>query len=224
MAQRKSGYESAFTKVRVGKAAEHRVCADLLLKGFNAFVTDAGLPYDVVVEVGNKLWRIQVKATLKPRSRHARGGELRYVFLLGPKGARHTRPLDITDCDLIALVALDINTTAYLAVGDVGFSADFLGPEQPLRLQLKRNKPRLSRLADFTFESAVGLAPKTVPYREQTLYEQDGEKRSLEHWVKKYANVTRATVSRRLALGWELKRALTHRIRRKRNPAVLDTL
>jgi hypothetical protein len=39
--------------LELGKAAEHIVCADLILAGYRAFLADQGLPYDVVFDQGN---------------------------------------------------------------------------------------------------------------------------------------------------------------------------
>ena len=52
----------------MGKAAEHLVCADLLMKGYNAFLSDQGLPFDVVIDLGRRLFRVQVKGTAKPKN------------------------------------------------------------------------------------------------------------------------------------------------------------
>ena len=64
-------------ELQIGKAGEHLVCSDLILQGFNAFLADQGLPYDVVVDNDNKLWKIQVRATLTLSSV---GKSLRYRF------------------------------------------------------------------------------------------------------------------------------------------------
>ena len=36
--------------LELGKAAEHLVVADLILSGYRAYLTEQGLPYDVVVD------------------------------------------------------------------------------------------------------------------------------------------------------------------------------
>ena len=38
--------------LELGKAAEHLVVADLILSGYRAYLTEQGLPYDVVVTRG----------------------------------------------------------------------------------------------------------------------------------------------------------------------------
>jgi hypothetical protein len=43
-------------ELEMGKAAEHLVCADLLMKGYNAFLSAQGLPYDVVIDQGRGLF------------------------------------------------------------------------------------------------------------------------------------------------------------------------
>ena len=40
----------------MGKAAQHPVCADLLMKGYNAFPSAQGLPYYVVIDLGRRLF------------------------------------------------------------------------------------------------------------------------------------------------------------------------
>lgn len=37
-------------ELQIGKAGEHLVCCDLLTHGFNAFLSDQGLPFDVVTD------------------------------------------------------------------------------------------------------------------------------------------------------------------------------
>lgn len=51
-------------ELQMGKAGEHLVCADLILQGYNAFMADQGLPYDVVVDTDGKIHKVQVKSTL----------------------------------------------------------------------------------------------------------------------------------------------------------------
>ena len=38
-------------ELQKGKAGEYLVCADLILKGFVAFISEQGLPYDVVLDI-----------------------------------------------------------------------------------------------------------------------------------------------------------------------------
>ncbi len=45
--------------LELGKAAEHLVVADLILSGYRAYLTEQGLPYDVVVDHEGRLYRVQ---------------------------------------------------------------------------------------------------------------------------------------------------------------------
>ena len=53
------------TNSQTGKAAEHLVCADLILQGIDSFMTDEGCPFDIVAIKNNKLYRVSVKACEK---------------------------------------------------------------------------------------------------------------------------------------------------------------
>ena len=48
--------------LQVGKAGEYLVCFDLIMKGFVAYPSEQGLPYDLVLDTGNKMLKIQVVA------------------------------------------------------------------------------------------------------------------------------------------------------------------
>jgi hypothetical protein len=99
----------------VGTAGEYIVCADLLLEGYSAFRADQAAPYDVAVDVGSRLIRVQVKSTRAPRNypqqrqQHICG----YAWnTRSGKGAR--RALKTEAVDVIALVALDVRKVAYV--------------------------------------------------------------------------------------------------------------
>ena len=49
--------------LQIGKAGEYLVCADLITQGFIAYPSEQGLKYDVVVDTGKKLYKIQVTTT-----------------------------------------------------------------------------------------------------------------------------------------------------------------
>ena len=113
--------------LRVGKAGEHLVCCDLLLKGYNAFLADQGLSYDVVVETKNGLKRIQVKTSLKKVNyertkdayRYKLGDSLnssKYRFNVRQGNLNNHRRLDSTLIDYIALVAMDKLKVCYIPI------------------------------------------------------------------------------------------------------------
>lgn len=98
-------------ELQAGKAAEHLVCADLILQGYSAFLADQGLPYDVIVDTGNTIKRVQVKATV-PKTVQGR-----LVYPFGTRRSKGTnRPVGINEVDYYAFVALDVRLVAYLPV------------------------------------------------------------------------------------------------------------
>lgn len=98
-----------------GTAGEHVVCADLLLGGFNAFRTDQTCAYDVAVDLGGHLIRVQVKSTRKAHAipqRQVPATAYRWHVRRAGKGAR--RRYEENAFDLYALVALDVRRVAYM--------------------------------------------------------------------------------------------------------------
>ena len=47
-------------ELQIGKAGEHLACFDLISQGYHAFLSDQGLPYDIVLDIDGELRRIQV--------------------------------------------------------------------------------------------------------------------------------------------------------------------
>lgn len=104
-----------YADLLIGTAAEYLVCADLMLMGYPAFRSDQGCPYDIAVDVGHRLIRLQVKSTRSARTfpqqkqRHITG------YSWGSrqgKGAR--RACNPAHFDIIAFVALDTRQVAYV--------------------------------------------------------------------------------------------------------------
>ncbi len=99
----------------VGRAAEHLVCADALMRGYNAFLAGQGTPYDVVLEKDGKMLRLQVKASQWERNVNSTGKNERMAYSFRVMKSQPGR-LDRQQCDLVACVALDIGAIAYLLV------------------------------------------------------------------------------------------------------------
>lgn len=105
------------SSLQVSKAAEHLVCAELLMRGWNAFLADAGLPYDVVVDIGGgRICRVQVKSTTRMYE-HA-DGLPHYRFAIR-RARTGTRAVAADSCDYLAFVALDRRLIGFLAVANV---------------------------------------------------------------------------------------------------------
>lgn len=47
-------------EMELGRAGEYLVLADLLLNGWVAYPTSQGVPYDVAVDIGERIIRVQV--------------------------------------------------------------------------------------------------------------------------------------------------------------------
>lgn len=102
-------------QLQIGKAGEYLVCADLILKGFIAFTSDQGLPYDVLLDTGKKLLRVQVKTTEKARLVQQRKDPIpAYIFSIKRAGARGKTRYDENEIDLFALVCLDTKEIGYV--------------------------------------------------------------------------------------------------------------
>ena len=105
----------------VGTAAEHLVCADLILSGYKTSMASAGLAYDVIMDHNGRLFRVQVKASVCERSQ-SRGGKdgtacrMQYIFGVRCNGKFNRKRLSDDDCDIVAMVALDIRKIAYFPV------------------------------------------------------------------------------------------------------------
>jgi hypothetical protein len=108
--------EQVVTDLAAGIAGEHLVCADLLLSGYRAYLTDQNCPYDVAVDHANRLIRIQVRSTRQQRGIPQRSdyipAYLWYVRKAGKLGRRQFRSDEV---DVVALVALDTREIAYIS-------------------------------------------------------------------------------------------------------------
>lgn len=113
--------------LQTGKAAEYLVCADLILKGYIAYPSEQGLPYDVVLDNGKNLIKIQVKATRGfKRLNNSSEKNPFYIFNIGMNGKNHKRKeYSKSDVDVFAIVALNTYEIGYLKNNDVKTSMNF---------------------------------------------------------------------------------------------------
>ena len=105
----KTNYSRA---LQLGKAGEHLVCADLILQGYGAHLTDKCAPFDIVMEKKGSLYRIEVKSTLKTISTKQSKNIYR-VRLRHGKGGKER--LTENHAEYFAFIALDINKIAYIS-------------------------------------------------------------------------------------------------------------
>ena len=100
-------------ELQQGKAAEHLVVADLILAGYQAFLADAGSPYDVVIDVGGgRLDTIQVKSCARAKTTR-RGKTPAYHFSLR-QGRDGKAQNDQGIISWFAFVTIDTRHIAYL--------------------------------------------------------------------------------------------------------------
>ncbi len=102
-------------QLQIGKAGEYLVCADLILKGFVAFPSEQGLPYDVVLDTGFKMLKVQVKTTESYKIVPQRNKETKcYTFGIKRAGSDGRTMYSCDEIDLFALVCLDTMKIGYL--------------------------------------------------------------------------------------------------------------
>lgn len=109
MEQRKSN------ELQIGKAGEYLACAELCMMGLIAFPSEQGLPYDILVDTGDKLLKCQVKSTSKPRAIPQRNMEsYAYVFNVKRKGKGNIKRYTYNEVDIFALVCLDTKSVGFI--------------------------------------------------------------------------------------------------------------
>ena len=103
-------------QLQIGKAGEYLVCADLIMKGFIAFPSEQGLPYDVLLDNGDRLLKVQVKTTEKPRliTQERINPVPVYSFSIKRAGNMGKTRYELDEIDLFALVCLDTMKIGYL--------------------------------------------------------------------------------------------------------------
>ncbi len=117
--------------LEIGKAAEHLVAADLIIRGYRCYLSDQGLPYDLCVDIDGRILRIQVKGTMRPVNINRAGvvPKMGYQFNVRKRGrdGRGSR-LDKSMCDIVALVAIDARQIFYLPIWEARQSHQFSDP------------------------------------------------------------------------------------------------
>jgi hypothetical protein len=127
-----------------------------MLAGYRVFLSDQGLPYDLLVDLGGRFVRVQVKATVRPKNANAKGRSpnLVYVFHVrrrgkGGKGMR----LNVGHCDIVALVALDTRTVAYMPVARIAQTVSLYPAGYKFPGKFKRS--RYAAIDGFPFAEAI---------------------------------------------------------------------
>lgn len=145
-----------------GAAAVHIVCADLLMSGYRATVAAEGLPYDIILDVAGKLYRIQVKSTRSVRGRPSRPtARPVYQFTTDRKhrperNGPQSKPIAYTDndIDLFACVALDLRMVAYFPVVGRFLTGIHLFPPDADDF-VRSGVAQRRRISDFPISTAI---------------------------------------------------------------------
>lgn len=102
-------------QTKIGRAGLYLTLLDLTTLGYDAFPAPEGLPYDVIIEHTDRLWRLQVKSTRSPRL-HASGRYKNpvYQFHARKAGRAGKRQYRLGSFDGFALAALDRKIVGYM--------------------------------------------------------------------------------------------------------------
>lgn len=103
-------------ELQLGKAGEHLVCFDLIMQGYNAFLADQGLPFDILIEKDGQINKIQTKSVSQLTS----CGKSKNIYRFGTRRGKGniTRVREV-DVDFYAFVALDIKKVAYIPIKEM---------------------------------------------------------------------------------------------------------
>lgn len=150
-----------YNEIKVGKAGEFLVCCDLSLKGFAVFMNEQQIGYDLVVDAGKRLLRVQVKTCTEPRKSQASKGRYAYVYSPRCYGQGNRKSYSVDDVDVFAFVALDTMKVAYLNSEDVR--------------QIMLFHPEESR-GKFRYEEIAGVYNQVVALKEKMTQKKIAEK------------------------------------------------
>jgi PD-(D/E)XK nuclease superfamily protein len=151
---------------RIGAAAVHLACADLLLSGYRAFIAAEGLHYDIVLDHEGHLVRVQVKSTQRAKARPSRPQSPPVYIFSTNRGHRPNRVgkptrlkhYNSSQVDVIACVALDIRTVAYFPVREKWLSGINLYPPNS-QLWPRNGINQRRRIDEFPIAAVLVSAP-----------------------------------------------------------------
>lgn len=90
------------------------------MMGLIAFPSEQGLPYDVMIDVDGRIYKCQVKTTLRPRIVPQRSKESKaYIFNVKRKGRGGLKRYSDDEIDVFALVCLDTRAVGYVLNRDM---------------------------------------------------------------------------------------------------------
>ena len=115
-----NNYTRLSSKFQIGKAGEHFVCADLILKGFAVSMAEEALPYDILLDIGHKIIKIQVKTTETYKlTNQWKGRTEAYIISVKRKGSNGLKRYQTNEIDIFAVVTLDTKQVGYIMNGEM---------------------------------------------------------------------------------------------------------
>jgi hypothetical protein len=100
----------------IGVAGEHLVCFDLITRGFTCFMTEQGLPYDIIADINGKLVKVQVKTTRTHSETPQRKNHYpSYLFHVKRCGKGGGKLYGKNDVDIFAVVCVDTKQVGYVS-------------------------------------------------------------------------------------------------------------
>ena len=128
--------------MQLGKAGEYLVCFDLIKRGYTAYPSEQGLPYDLILDVGDALYKVQVKATREPYKVPQRKNiTKKYLFHVNRCGKKAKKEYTHNDVDIFALVGIDKMIIGYLPSDKVKQTMFFLPDgEKPIKSASEEKK------------------------------------------------------------------------------------
>lgn len=100
----------------IGVAGEHLVCFDLITRGFTCFMTEQGLPYDIVADINGKLVKVQVKTTRTHSETPQRKNHYpSYLFYIRRCGKGGKKLYGENDVGLFAVVCVETKQVGYVS-------------------------------------------------------------------------------------------------------------
>lgn len=102
--------------LELGKSGEHYALYELISQGYISFLSDQGLPYDIVVDVGGEILKGQVKSTFG----HSDYGKSKNCLRFGTRSGKKTvRSANADLCDFYVFVSISDKTASFFHTSEI---------------------------------------------------------------------------------------------------------
>jgi hypothetical protein len=103
-------------ELEIGKAGEYLAVYSITKQGYVCYLSDQGLPYDVVVDVNGTLLRGQVKSTMGLKDY----GKSKQVYRFGTRSAKkNARSASVLNCDFYVFISIDGDLAAFMTTEEL---------------------------------------------------------------------------------------------------------